>query len=147
MAVGIIPCVAVALKNLREWSAVGGEKDFAVFWIFYGLMVGKYASICALEVQKIQMVDLILLRICLIYGANASVSRGRIPLQVDLEQGAFWFTNKRVHVEILFLLKLVLFESLAWNDFSCNFARAAHFFVHFFALVLHNNNVKLPETS
>ena len=29
--------------------------DFAVFFIFYGLMVGKFALICALEIQKIQM--------------------------------------------------------------------------------------------
>ena len=28
-----------------------------------------------------------------------------------------------------------------------NFARAAHFFVHFFAVVLHDHKVKLPETS
>ena len=28
-----------------------------------------------------------------------------------------------------------------------NFARAAHFFVHFFTDVLHDYNVKLPETS
>ena len=28
-----------------------------------------------------------------------------------------------------------------------NFARAAHFFVHFFAVVLHDCNVKRPETS
>ena len=28
-----------------------------------------------------------------------------------------------------------------------NFARAAHFFVHFFAVVLQDYNVKLPETS
>ena len=28
-----------------------------------------------------------------------------------------------------------------------NFARVAHFFVHFFAVVLHDHNVKLPETS
>ena len=27
-----------------------------------------------------------------------------------------------------------------------NFARAAHFFLHFFAVVLHDFNVKLPET-
>ena len=27
------------------------------------------------------------------------------------------------------------------------FAHAAHFFVDFFAVVLHNYNVKLPETS
>ena len=28
-----------------------------------------------------------------------------------------------------------------------NFRRAAHFFVHFFAVILHDYNVKLPETS
>ena len=28
-----------------------------------------------------------------------------------------------------------------------HFARAAHFFVHFLAVVLHDYNVKLPETS
>ena len=33
------------------------------------------------------------------------------------------------------------------NQQKSNFARAAHFFVHFFAVVLHDYNVKLPETS
>ena len=33
------------------------------------------------------------------------------------------------------------------NYQKSNFARAAHFFVHFFAVVLHDYNVKLPETS
>ena len=38
------------------------------------------------------------------------------------------------------------------NIKSCNakwrrFVRAAHFLVHFFAVVLHDYNVKLPETS
>jgi len=33
-------------------------------------------------------------------------------------QGAFWFTNKRVQIKILSILKLVSFESLAGNDFS-----------------------------
>ena len=28
-----------------------------------------------------------------------------------------------------------------------NFPRAAHFFVHFFAIVLHDYNMKLPKTS
>ena len=30
--------------------------NFSVFFIVYGLMVGKYASNCALEIQKIKMV-------------------------------------------------------------------------------------------
>ena len=33
------------------------------------------------------------------------------------------------------------------NQQKGNFARAVHFFVHFFAVVLHDFNVKLPETS
>ena len=43
---------------IREWSAVRGEKDpfFCLFLLFYGLMVGKYALICAMEIRKIHMV-------------------------------------------------------------------------------------------
>ena len=60
-----------------------------------------------------------LLRICFICGTNVSVLQSWIPLQVaDHEQGAFWFTNKRVQIKILSTLKLVSFESLAGNDFS-----------------------------
>ena len=33
------------------------------------------------------------------------------------------------------------------NQHNSNFARAAHFFVHYFAAVLHDYNVKLLETS
>ena len=33
------------------------------------------------------------------------------------------------------------------NQQKSNFARAAHFFVHFFAVVLHDCNVKRPKTS
>ena len=33
------------------------------------------------------------------------------------------------------------------NQQKSNFARAAHSFVHFFAVVLHDYNVKFPETS
>jgi len=29
--------------------------DFAAFFLFYGPMVGKYALICAMEIQKIHM--------------------------------------------------------------------------------------------
>ena len=34
----------------REWSAVGGEKGrfCCLFLLFYGLMVGKYALVCAI---------------------------------------------------------------------------------------------------
>ena len=54
----------------------------------------------------------------LLYLRKVSVSRSWIPLQVvDRWQGAFWFTNKRVQIKILSILKLVSFESLAGNDF------------------------------
>ena len=33
-------------------------------------------------------------------------------------QGAFWFTNKRVQIKILSILKVVSFESFAGNGFS-----------------------------
>ena len=32
------------------------DKDFAVFFIVFGLVAGKYALICAMDIQKIQMV-------------------------------------------------------------------------------------------
>ena len=37
-------------------------------------------------------------------------------------------------------------KSYLYSSISNNFAHAAHFFVHFFALVLHDYNVKLPKT-
>ena len=47
----------IAVKNLREWSSVSGEQESAVFFLlFYGLVVGKYPLICAMEIQKIQIV-------------------------------------------------------------------------------------------
>ena len=43
---------------IQEWSAVRGGKDpfCCLFLLFYGLMVGKYALICTMEIQKIHMV-------------------------------------------------------------------------------------------
>ena len=72
----LIPCVAVALKNLGEWSVVGGEKDFAVFFIFLRSCGRKICvNMCPY-----------LLRICLIYGTNVSVSRNRIELAKILKR-------------------------------------------------------------
>ena len=59
-----------------------------------------------MEIQKIQMVVLWLYR--------------RVESLFKLlttKKGAFWFTNKRVQIKILSILKLVSFESLARNDF------------------------------
>ena len=42
--------------SFREWSAEI-KVDFAVFFVlFYGVMVGKYALICGMEIQKIHVV-------------------------------------------------------------------------------------------
>ena len=63
-----------------------------------------------------------LLRICFIYRTNASVLQSWISLQVvDREQCVlctFWFTNKRVQIKLLSILKVVSFESVAGSDFS-----------------------------
>ena len=61
-----------------------------------------------------------ILWICFIYGTNVSVSRSWILCKlltankVPFDQ----FTNKRVQIKILSILKLVSFASLAGNDFS-----------------------------
>ena len=43
---------------VNDPSSAERRIDFAVFFflLFYGLMVGKYALICAMEIQKIHMV-------------------------------------------------------------------------------------------
>ena len=75
-------------------------------------MLGKYALISAMEIQKIQIVVYIFSGLASLT-ENVSESRGWIPLQVvDLEQDAFWFNNKRVQAKILSI------ERLAGNNFS-----------------------------
>ena len=91
------PHMAEALKNLREWSTVSRQKDFA-----------EHSDDCSY-----------LLRICFNYGTNVSVLQSWIPLQVvDCKHGVFWFANKQVQITKLSILKLVSLESLAGNDFS-----------------------------
>ena len=111
----------------RIWLAVGINRsckrsaidDFAVFFIAlwsYGRKI--CLNMCHGYSEKSDGCSY-LLRICFIYRTNLSVSWSWIPLQVvDCEQGAFWFTNKRVQIKILSILKLASFESLARNDFS-----------------------------
>ena len=41
---------------VNDLSSAERRIDFAVFFIVYGLMVGKYALICAMEIQKIHVV-------------------------------------------------------------------------------------------
>ena len=72
-------------------------------------MVGKYALVCTMEIQKIHMVVHIFSGFAL-FTELMWVYRG--------VQGASWFTNKRVQIKILSILKVVSFESLAGNDFS-----------------------------
>ena len=49
----LIPRVVVFVNDP---SSAERRIDFAVFLLFYGLMVGKYALIGAMEIQKIHMV-------------------------------------------------------------------------------------------
>ena len=80
-------------------------------------MVGKYALICAMEIQKIHMVVHIFSGFALFTEseciAELNPSASCCPLTMCL-----LITNKRVQIEILSILKLVSFESLAENDFS-----------------------------
>ena len=81
-------------------------------------MVGKYALLCAMEIQKIHVVvDHIFSGFALFTEseciAELNPSASCWPLT-----GAFWFTNKRVQIKILSILKMVSFERLAGNDFS-----------------------------
>ena len=43
-------------KSSRMIRCQRRDKDFAVFFIVFGLVAGKYALICAMDIQKIQMV-------------------------------------------------------------------------------------------
>ena len=72
------------------------------FSLFYGLMVGKYALICAMEIQKIQMVVHIFsgfalfTELMLVYRGVESLCKlltaNKVPLD-DLR-----FTNKQVQI-------------------------------------------------
>ena len=90
------------------------------FLLFYGLMVGKYALICAMEIQKIHMVVHIFYGFALftelmwVYRGVESLCKLLTDNKVPFDQ----FTDKRVQIQILSILKLVSFESLAGNDFS-----------------------------
>ena len=115
----LIPPVVVFVNDP---SSVERRIDFAVFFIVlwsYGRKI--CLNMCHGNSENSYGCSY-LLRICFIYGTNVSVSQSWISLQVvDREQCvecAFWFTNKRVQIKILSILKLVSFESLAGNDFS-----------------------------
>ena len=72
------PHMAEALKNLREWSIVSRQKDFA-----------EHSDGCWYLHR------------------NVSVLQSWIPLQVvDRKQGVFWFANKRVQITKLSILKI-----------------------------------------
>ena len=76
-------------------------------------MVGKYALTYAMTIQKIQTVVHIFSGFVLVTELMW-VYRG----VESLCKLFFWFTNKRVQIKILSILKLISFESLAANDFS-----------------------------
>ena len=111
--------LTVGINGSWKRSAIDGEKDFAVFFIALWSYRRKIClNMCYGNSENSDGCSY-LLRICFIYRTNVSVSWSWTPVQVvDHEQGAFWFTNKRLQIKILSILKLVSFESLARNDFS-----------------------------
>ena len=61
LAVETMPQDLIGCSNqqkLKALTAIGREKDFVVvfFLLFCGLMEGKYALICDMDIPKIQMV-------------------------------------------------------------------------------------------
>ena len=84
------------------------------FLLFYCLMVGKYALICSMEIQKIHVV-------VHIFSGFALFTESECIAELN-PSASCWpltrFTNKRVQIKILSILKLDSFESLAGNDFS-----------------------------
>ena len=83
------------------------------FLLFYGLMVGKYALICAMEIQKIHMV-------VHIFSGFALFTESECIAELNPSASCWPLTrcNKREKIKILSILKVVSFESLAGNDFS-----------------------------
>ena len=79
------------------------------FLLFYGLsIVEKYALICALEIQKIQMV------VHIFSGFALFTELMWVYRRVESLCNCY----KRVQIKLLSILKLVSFESLAGSDFS-----------------------------
>ena len=48
--------IARVVVFVNDPSSAETRIDFVVFLLFYGLMVGKYSLICAMEIQKIHVV-------------------------------------------------------------------------------------------
>ena len=79
------------------------------FLFFNGLMVGKYALICAMEIQKINMVVHI--------SSGFALFTELMWVYSGVESLCKLLTANK-EIKILSILKLVSSESLAGNDFS-----------------------------
>ena len=100
----ILPRLADSTENTSWMIRRQRREGFCcLILLFCGLVVGKYTLICAMEIQKIQIVvHIFQLRICFIYRTNVSKSRSWIPLQfVDREQDAFCIAVKGIFVGII----------------------------------------------
>ena len=109
------------LKALIPRVVLFTRIDIAVFFVLWSYSREICLNMCHGNSENSDGCSY-LLRICFVYGTNVSVSQSWISLQVvDREQCveyAFWFTDKRVQIKILSILKLFWFKSLAGNDFS-----------------------------
>ena len=92
------------------------------FLLFYGLIVGKYALICAMEIQKIKMVVhmfsgfALFTELMWVYRRVESLCK--LLTANNVWNVPFDLLTNRVQIKILSILKLVSFENLAGNDFS-----------------------------
>ena len=115
----LIPPGAVALKNLREWSAVGGEKDFVDSFILFLRSCG--GKICLNKCHgNSENSDgcPYLLGICLIYGTSSKSIAESNPSAGWPRIRRFWCASRNtVLVQTDFIWKFRR-EWLLWTEYA-----------------------------
>ena len=92
----------IAVKNLREWSSVSGEKESAVFFIVLRSCGRKISLYMCHGNSENSNSCTYFLRICSIYGTNLSELRSWKPQQVvDREENAFFIAVQGIFVGII----------------------------------------------
>ena len=89
------------------------------FLLFYGLIVGKYALICAMEIQKIKMVVHMFSGFALFTELMWVYRRVESLCQLltanNVQNVPFDLLTNRVQIKISSILKLVSFENFSWE--------------------------------
>ena len=115
----LIPRGAVALKNLREWSAIGGEKDFVLSVVLFLRSCGRKMclNMCHGNSENSDGCPY-LLRICLIYGTSSKSIAESNPSAGWPKIRCFWCTSQNtVLVKTDFVWKFSR-EWLLWTGYA-----------------------------